>query len=208
MSRGLIDWFARNSVAANLLMVLTIVGGLLTAFTLKQEVFPEFSLDIVNVQVTYLGAAPEEVEEGVCIKIEEAIQGLDGIKKITSTAREGIGTVTVELELGAELGRVGDDITARVDAIETFPAETEKPVVREVTNRRQVISVAIWGDADERTLRHLGDQVRDEIHALQGITQVELANARPYEISIEISESNLRRHGLTFDYVADAVRQS
>ena len=208
MSRGLIDWFARNSVAANLLMVLTIVGGLLTAFTLKQEVFPEFSLDIVNVQVTYLGAAPEEVEEGVCIKIEEAIQGLDGIKKITSTAREGLGTVTVELELGAELGRVVDDIKARVDAIETFPEETEKPVVREVTNRRQVISVAIWGDADERTLRHLGDQVRDEINALPGITQVELANARPYEISIEISESNLRRHGLTFDYVAGAVRQA
>ncbi len=208
MTRGIIDWFARNSVAANLLMVLTMVGGLMTVSTLKQEVFPEFSLDLVSVQVSYLGAAPEEVEEGVCVRIEEAIQGLDGIKRITSTASEGVGTVMVELELGTETGRVLDDIKARIDAIDTFPEETEKPVIRESTNRQQVISVAIWGDAGERTLRYLGDQVRDEINAIPGITQVELANARPYEIAIEISEDDLRRHGLTFDYVAGAVRRA
>ncbi len=208
MNRGIVDWFARNSVAANLLMVLIMAGGLMTVAGLKQEVFPEFSLDMVTVQVPYLGAAPEEVEEAVCVRIEEAIQGLDGIEQITSTANEGMGTVMVELELGAEVGRVLDDIKARVDAIDTFPEETEKPIIREITNRQQVISVAIWGNADERTLRHLGDQVRDEISALPGITQVELANARPYEISIEISENDLRRHGLTFDYVAGAVRRA
>ena len=206
MNRGIIDWFARNSVAANLLMVLIMAGGLMTVAGLKQEVFPEFSLDMVTVQVPYLGAAPEEVEEAVCVRIEEAILGLDGIEQITSTANEGMGTVMVELELGAEVGRVLDDIKARVDAIDTFPEETEKPIIREITNRQQVISVAIWGNADERTLWHLGDQVRDEISALPGITQVELANARPYEISIEISEDDLRRHGLTFDYVAGAAQ--
>ena len=206
--KGAVNWFARNAVAANLLMVLILAGGLFTAFTVKREVMPEFSLDMITVQVPYRGAAPEEVEEGVCIRVEEAIQGLDGIKRVSSTASEGSGLVTVELEAGADVRKVLDDVKSRVDAIETFPEETEKPIIQEITNRSQVISVAVHGYLDEFSLKALAEQVRDDITALPGITQVELANARPYEISIEISETLLRRHGLTFDEVAQAVRRS
>jgi multidrug efflux pump subunit AcrB len=203
-----IAWFARNGVAANLLMVFILVAGLSTVLRVKTEVFPEFSLDVVTVSVLYLGASPEEVEEGVNIRIEEEIQGLDGIKKITSVASEGIGVVTVELELGADVSKVLDDIKSKVDAIDTFPVETEKPVYTEITNRQQVIDVAIFGDADEKTLRHLAEQARDELTATEGISIVNLASARPYEVSIEISERALRRHGLSFDDVARAVRRS
>ena len=203
-----IDWFARNSVAANLLMIFILASGLLTVFTIKQEVFPEFSLDLIAVDVRYLGAGPEEVEEGVSVRIEEAIQGIDGVKRFTSTASEGIGTVLVELELDSDPRKVVDDVKSRVDAIDTFPAETEKPIIREITMRRQVVDVAISGDVGEATLKHLAEQVRDEITAIPEITQVEVTNARPYEISIEVSEDALRRHGLTFDEVAQAVRRS
>jgi len=203
-----IAWFAQNTVAANLLMALIMITGLMTMFSTKKEVFPEFSLDTLTVTVQYLGAAPEEVEEAVCIRIEEAIQGLDGVKKITSKASEGFGTVVVEMELGADTRKVQDDVKARVDAIDTFPQETEKPIITELTNRSQVINLAVWGDADERSLKNLVERVRDEISAQPGITLVETANVRPYEISIEIGENDLRRHGLTFDQVAGAIRRS
>jgi multidrug efflux pump subunit AcrB len=206
--KGAIAWFARNTVAANLMMVVIMAGGLIAAFTVKREVFPEFDLDIITVTVPYLGAAPDEVEEGVCVRVEEAIQGLDGIKRVTSTAAEGRGTVRVELELGADARKVLDDIKSRVDAIDTFPEQTEKPIIQELTNRRQVINLAVWGDADTKALKRLAERVRDEIASTPGISQVELANAPPYEISIEVSENTLRRHGLSFDFVARAVRRS
>lgn len=203
-----IDWFVHNSVAANLLMVFVIVSGTFSAFTVKQEVFPEFSLDLISISVPYLGAAPEEVEAAVNIRIEEAIQGIDGIKRVSSTASEGTGTVMVELELAADARKVVDEIKSNVDAIVTFPEETEEPIVREIDSRRQVIDVAISGQTDEGTLKALAERVRDDLAAHPEITQVELVNAPPYEIAIEVSETALRRHGLTFDEVAQAVRRS
>jgi len=203
-----IEWFAKNHVAANLLMVILMVGGLLMLPSIKQEVFPEFSTDMITVSVLYLGAAPEEVEEGVCVRIEEQIQGINGIKKLTSKASEGVGAVTIEVMESADMRTVLDEVKARVDAIETFPEQIESPVIQEMLVRRQVINVAVSGPADERTLKVLGEQIRDEISALEGITQVELANARPYEVSVEVSERALRRYGLTLDDVATAVRRS
>ncbi len=203
-----IDWFARNHVAANLLMILIVAGGFVTAFAVKKEVFPEFTLDQITVTIPYLGATPAEVEEAVCVRIEEAIQGVDGIKKITSTASEGMGRVMIELQLGADMSKVVDDVKSKVDAIDTFPEETEKPIIQEVTARRQVIDVAVWGDADERSLKVVAERVRDDLLAVPGITQVDLANARPYEISVEISEEKLRRYGLTFEQVSRAIRFS
>ncbi len=205
---GIINWFARNPVAANLLMVFLIVSGTIATFTVKEEVFPEFELDMVTIDVPYLGAAPEEVESAVSVRIEEAIQGIDGIKQITSTASEGMGTVQVELELGADARKVVDDIKSNVDAITMFPAETEKPIIRELTTRQQVVDIAVAGDTDELTLKRVAERVRDELTALPEITQAEVVGARPYEISIEVSETALRRHGLRFDDVADAVRRS
>ncbi len=203
-----IEWFAGNRVAANVLMALIVAGGLITAFTVKVEFFPEFSLDLILVTVEYPGAAPEEVEEAVCARIEEAVQGLEDVKQVTSTARENVGVVSIELQLGADAREVLDDVKNRVDAIDTFPEETEQPVIQEATNQRQVIDVAVYGDVDPIVLRRVADRVRDDISALPGITLVNLANARPYEISIEVSENALRRHGLTFSQVAGAVRRS
>jgi multidrug efflux pump subunit AcrB len=206
--KGWIDWFARNGVASNLVMFVILAGGLLTAFTLRKEVFPEVATDMITVTVPYPGAAPEEVEKAICVRIEERIQDLQGIDRITSSANEGSGTVTIELIDGADVREVLDDVKGRVDAIDTFPDDAEEPIVQELLIRRQVINVAVWGDADEATLKHLGERVRDDISAIPGITQVELASVRPYEIAIEVAEDSLRRHGLTFDFVASAVRRS
>ena len=205
---SILSWFAKNPVAANLIMVLIIASGLLTFSGIKQEVFPEFSSDLITVTVPYLGAAPEEVEEAVCVRIEEEIQSLEGIKRITSRASEGLGTVTIELFPGTDVRKLLDDVKARVDAIDTFPEETEKPIIQELLNRRQVINVAVSGDTDEKTLRILSDKIREEILLLPGITQAQVTNVRPYEISIEVSEQALRRFDLTFDELAQAIRRS
>ncbi|MCZ6635478.1 MAG: efflux RND transporter permease subunit [bacterium] len=207
MKRAL-AWFAENRVAANLLMVLILGGGLFMIPNIILEVFPEFSADTINISVIYRGAAPEEVAEAVCVRVEEAVQGLEGIKRITSIASENSGSVNIEVLPGTDLRKLLDDVKTRVDAIDTFPDETEKPIVREVVLRRQVINVAVSGPADEATLKSLGEQVRDDISAIPGISQVKLTSARPYEVSIEVSENALRSFGLTFDEVARAVRRS
>lgn len=206
--RGAIAWFARNSVAANLIMIMVVGAGAMTLVNIPEEVFPEFDLDLISVSVVYLGAAPAEVEEAVCLRVEEAVEGIDGVKEITCTAAEGIGTVLIELELGADGRKVLDEVKTNVDAIDTFPEETEQPIIRELTNRRQVIDVAVFGDLSEHSLKELGERVRDEISSLPGITQVELTSARPYEIAVELSEDVLRRHGITFDFVANAIRRA
>ena len=158
--KGMIDWFARNSVAANLMMVFIVVSGIIALATVKEEIFPELTLDRINIEVPYLGAAPEEVEEGVTIRIEEAIQGIDGIKQIQSTASEGMGTVMVELELGADARKVINDVKTSVDAITTFPVETEKPIIRELISRNQVVDIAVAGNVDVFTLKTVAEQVR------------------------------------------------
>ena len=206
--KGTIEWMARNSVAANLLMVFIVVSGLIALTTVTEEVFPEIELDRISINVPYLGAAPEEVEAAVVVRIEEAIQGVDGIKEIQSTASEGSASVLIELELGADARKVVDEVKSNVDAITTFPVETEKPIIRELTARNQVTNVAISGNIDVFTLKSVAEQVRDEISAIPEITQVDIVSAPPYEISIEVSEVALRRHGLTFDQVAEAVRRS
>ena len=206
--KKLVSWFASNGVVANLLMVVILLGGALAVPQIRKEVFPEFSADQISVSVLYPGAAPEEVEEGICIRIEEAVQSLAGVKRITSTASEGMGIVNVEILEGTDARELLDDVKARVDAISTFPEEAEQPVIQEVVPRYQVINVAVSGPADERTLKQVAEQVRDEVVSLSGITQAELSSARPYEVSIEVSEEALLRHGLSFDLVARAIRRS
>ncbi len=205
--KGLIAWFARNSVVANLLLLVIVAAGAITLGSLKKEVFPEISLDSVTVSAEYRGAAPEEVEEAICLRVEEAIQGIEGIKKITSTANEGAGLVLIEVSLGYDVRRVMEEIKTEVDAIDTFPDEVEKPIVQQINSRFQVINVSISAEADLGTLKHLGERARDEIMALPEISHAELLSVPPYEISIEVSEQALRRWGLTFDQIANTVRQ-
>ncbi len=204
---GLLDWFTKNHVAANLLMAFIMIAGVMTALSIRQEVFPQVELDMVSVQVPYRGASPEEVEEGVCLRVEEAIQGIEGIKKITSTAVENSGVVTAEIATDAEARDVLDEIKQAVDRIITFPEETEKPVINLLESTEQAIDVVVYGDVEERTLKELAERVRDDLLTDPGITQASLVGTRPYEISIEVAESALRRYGLSFDEVTAAVRR-
>jgi len=206
--KGLLSWFASNHVAANLLMFLIIAAGLLTIYTIKVEFFPEFDLDIITISVPYRGASPADVEDGVILRVEEAIAAVDGIKRITATAAEGMGTVIVEVAEYANTKEVLDDIKAEVDRITTFPVETEKPIISEITSRYEVITLVLYGDVSEKTLKKLADQTRDDLTAMDNITQVDVAGVRPYEISIEISEKNLRKYHLTFDKLTAIVRNS
>lgn len=204
--KGVIGWFVRNSVAANLMLLVVAVSGAIVLTDLKQEIFPELSLDVIGVTVEYRGAAPEEVEEAVCLRVEEALQGIDGIKTVTSSAYEGQASIILEIHTSYDARSVLSDIKANVDAIDTFPEQVEKPVIQELTSRYQVINVAVAGDADLATLKRIGESVRDDLTAQPEISHAELINAPPYEISIEVSEEALRRWDLTFDIVANAVR--
>ncbi|MEM8660501.1 MAG: efflux RND transporter permease subunit [Pseudomonadota bacterium] len=205
--KTIIAWFANNHVAANLLMGLIILAGLFTLPQMPTKAFPDIDIPMISISVPYLGAAPEEVEEGVCIRIEEELEGIEGVKQISSTANEGICSVQVELFEDADESKALDDVKNRVDAIDTFPDETEKPIINIVTRTRNVLDVAITGPADERALKELAQQVRDDIVRLPQVTQATVTNTRPYEISIEVSEESLRRNNLSFDEVANAVRR-
>ena len=205
--KGAIAWFARNHVAANLMMVLFVAGGLVSLPRIHQKMFPDFEIDIVQVAVVHPGAAPEEVEQGVCVRIEEEIQSIEGIEKITSTASEGACGVSAELISDYPIDRALSEIKNAVDGIDTFPEDTEKPIVSHLSLRRNAIQLALSGDATEEALKIHGERIRDDIAALPGVTQVELKSTRPYEISIEVPEESLRRHGITFDQVAAAVRR-
>lgn len=204
--KGAIAWFAHNHVAANLLMGLIVLSGLVAVVSMPQKSFPDLDIPIITITVPYLGAAPEEVEQGVCIRIEEELEGVEGVKHIRSTASEGSCSISVELFEDTDSGKALDDVKNRVDAIDTLPVETEKPIVNLTSIVRAVLDIAVTGPTDERTLKVIGQQVRDDIAKLPGVTQVELRNTRPYEISIDVSESSLRRNGLSFDDVAQAVR--
>ncbi|MCP5058016.1 MAG: efflux RND transporter permease subunit [bacterium] len=200
-----IAWFARNHVAANLLMALLVVGGLASLPLTNQKTFPDLEIDVISIGVPFLGATPEEVEEGVCVRIEEEIQGLSGVEKITSSAAEGNCGVSAELIAGYPIDRAITEIKNEVDSITTFPEDTERPVVSHFEIRRNALQIAVSGNLSERALKTFGERVRDEISALEGVTQVELAASRPYEISIEVPEDSLRRHGIGFDDVVRAV---
>ena len=181
---GIIDWFARNHVAANLLMIGVVAAGLLTLPGMRQEVFPEITTDVIKTTVLYPGAAPEEVEEGVSVRIEEALVGVDGIKRVRSTSSEGLSTVAAELYEDADVRTVLDTVKSRIDAIDTFPVSAEEPLVKELVIRHQVLNIAISGPADEKSLKSLAQRIRDDLASLPNITHVELSASRAYEVSI------------------------
>ncbi len=204
--KGLIAWFARNPVAANLLMVLIICGGLLSYAGIRKAMFPDFETNAVLVTVPYLGAAPQEVEEGVIVRIEEAVADIKGIKAIRSVAREGSGTVTLEVQTGVDIDETLNEVKLRVDAIPNFPLQTEKPVIAKQEFQQGVIWVSVFGDIDDRARKLFADRVRDELMALPEITVAAVVGSRDFEIAIEVSEADLIKYRLTFDEVARAVR--
>lgn len=205
--RGIITWMTRNSVAANLLMFFIIAVGAIAVSDITQEVFPEVSLDAIRIRIVYPGASPGEVDEAIVRRVEEKIDGIEGIRRISSVAAENVGVTTAELVLGANAAKVMNDIKAEVDRIDTFPQEAEEPEVTEVTTRRQVISLAIHGRASERTLKELANRIKDELSSQENISYVKVNGARAYEISIEISEETMRAYGLSLADITAAVRR-
>jgi len=206
--KGIIAWFASNSVAANLLMLFIVVAGLISMSTIRKQTTPDFELNTIEVRVAYPGAAPQEVEEGVVVRVEEAIQDVKGISRISGLAREGMGTVTAEVSAGEDLKDVLNEIKTRVDAISTFPALAEKPVIRKQEFPIHVVFVAIHGPMDEFSRKLIAQEVRDELMQLAAVSNVQFLGDRPYEISIEVSERVLRQYGLTMDEVSRAIRNS
>nr|VFJ78093.1 MAG: Multidrug efflux pump subunit AcrB [Candidatus Kentron sp. FW] len=205
----MIEWFARNGVAANLLMVLILVVGIhALAFRLPPEVFPDIDMEVVNISMVFRGATPLEVEESIVMRIEEAIADLSGIDRIISNAREGGAEIQVEVERGHDARALLDDIKNRMDAINTFPADAESPVYSIPQRRFQVIGVVISGVLSEGSLRKLGERVRDDLLALPGVSHVDLMGARAPEIAIEVSQYTLERFGLGFDDITRAIRNN
>lgn len=206
--KGILAWFARNSVAANLLMCVLLIGGLFSSILINKEVFPSFELNLLNISVAYPGAAPQEIEEGINIKIEEAIQDINGIKKVTSVASEGVGSITVEVEDGYEVQTILDEAKLRLDAISTFPVNIEKPNISQIKPENNVIWVSVYGDMTLHDMKELAKSVRDDLTQLPAVTRAKVTGVRDYEIGIEVSENKLREYGLTFSQVALAVQNS
>jgi multidrug efflux pump subunit AcrB len=205
---GPIAWMATNPVAANLLMAVILIGGLIGMLRMKQEVFPEFDLDLVVVSVPYPGASPSEVEQGIVLVTEEAVRGIEGVQRVTSTAREGVGSVNVELLLSADPDKVLNDVKAEVDRITSYPDEAERPSVTLASRRREVISLILAGDQDLKTLHKLAERTRARLLEHENITQVELAGVPPTEVSIELSSAKLEKFGITPEQVGLFVSQA
>lgn len=199
---------AKNQLVVNLLMVVLLGGGAWTMFNIQKEVFPQFQLDRVEIDVVYPGAAPAEVEQGILRPVEEAVRGIQGIREITSTANEGSGNVLIELVVGTERIKAFQDINQAISRIRTFPDEIEEPEVRLLANQRDVMEIGLYGDTDSWTLRKLAERLRNRLLNEENITQVELGNVPEYITHVEIPRQRLREYNITLGEVADIIRQS
>ena len=200
-----ITWFVKNPVATNLMMWIFLAGGFISYNNINQEEFPDMDFGLLQVSVAYLGATPAESESAVCLRIEEALQGTEDIDELTSTAREGGCDATLTLASGADLNRVLNDVKGKVDAISTFPLETEKPIVRAFSSSGNVMTLALASETDDKNLKIVAERIRNDIIDLPEVSTVNVEYIRPFEISIEVSEFTLRQYGLTLDQISRAI---
>ena len=206
--KGLIAWFTYNPVAANLLMVFIVVAGIVSALSISKDMFPRVAMTQIQISAPYPGAAPVEVEKGVILPIESALQGLKGVKQIRSTARRDIASIVLDIESDEDIDEVLDQVKNRIDGIVNFPSHLEEPVITKMDVFRWVMGVAVSGDMNDRARRVLGEELRDELLALPEVKRVILWGTNEYEISINIQEQKLREFNLTFDEVAQSLRGS
>ncbi len=206
--KSIVNWFTDNIVAANLFMMFIIISGYVTLPKILMEIFPAPVLDIVTVTVPYPGASPEDIEESICTKIEENVFGIESIKKIRSTALENQGLVYVELLPGADISKVKEEIITNINAISSFPDQAEKPIITELKIQSQVMQVAVYGDVDEESLTSMSKRIQDEISTLPGITLTSMGGVKAKEISIEVSENELKEYSLTFNQIIQSIRTS
>jgi len=207
-NRGPIAWMAGHSISANLLMAILLICGFVMAKNIKKELFPEFDLDMIFIRMVYPGASPEEIERGILLAIEEAVQDLDGVEEVTASAREGSGSVTIEVLDGVDVQQVARDVKNEVDRIVSFPLEAEEPEVTVASRRRSVVELALFGEQNEWVLREMAEIVRDRLLSDEQITQVDLQGVRDYEIAIEIPQNTLRKYNLTLGAVAQIIRNT
>ncbi|MBW2642995.1 MAG: efflux RND transporter permease subunit [Deltaproteobacteria bacterium] len=200
--------FARNTVFANIVLVLIFLAGGIATMSMIRENFPEFSLDMITISVPYPGADPEEVEEGISRKIEEAIEGLEGIKQYTTQSSENVGTAIIEVKEDYDVSDVLGKVKNKVNAISSFPVDAERPIITELMLKDPVMLLYFSGDMSERRIKEWSERIKDEIQQLSEVSQVKIFGAREYEIGIEVSEERLREYGLTFNIVVDAIRRS
>lgn len=200
-----ITWFVKNPVASNLLMWIFLVGGFVAFLNLNQEEFPDMDFGAIQISVPYLGATPAESELAVCLRLEEALEGTENIDKLTSSAREGGCDANVELATGADLNRVLNDVKGKIDAITTFPAETEKPIIRSFSSIGNVLTLALSSQTNDLNLKVIAEDIRDDLLDLPEVSQVNVEFIRPLEISIEVSEFTLRQYGLTLNEISRAI---
>lgn len=205
---GAIAWMTHNHVTANLLMLVFILGGLVFSLVIKKEVFPEFSLDTVSVQISYPSASPEEVERGVLVAAEQAVQGIVGVKEMRGTAAEGSASLILELDEDANANQVYQDVQQAIDRVSTFPSDIERPRVSLAERKRDVMDLVIHGDLDDRTLRDIAMQVYDKLEAHPNITQLSASGVRDFEVAVEVHRDDLRRYGLTLPEVAQLIRNA
>ncbi|MEH6610324.1 MAG: efflux RND transporter permease subunit [Halioglobus sp.] len=204
---GPIGWMACNPIAANILLVLVLVAGYVATGGIRKEVFPSFPTDTFTVTIPYPGSSPTEVEQGIVLKVEEALRDIIGIKEIRSTSTEGLGVVTVEMEVGSDIGKALNQAKVRVDGIQGFPLDAEEPIVDELISRGPGMRVSVYGDLDEVGLKQLAEQTREEILDLDEISEIRVLGERNYELSIEVSNENLRRYDLDFNQVVSAIQR-
>jgi multidrug efflux pump subunit AcrB len=206
--KGIIAWFAHNPVAANLLMLIIITVGLGSAFNIQRALFPALDIEIVFISVAYPGAAPEEVEQGVVLKIEEAINDIEGIKRVESDSFESAARMMIEPQEGVNLAKLMADIQNRIDAIQHFPEEAEKPIISQPELLFPALTLQLSGDIDERSMKSLADDIRRELLTSPAISAATVVGAREYEIAIEISEQLLREYHLNLGDVANIISAS
>ena len=205
--RRLFTAFARNTVFANIVLVIIFMAGGFALYSLPREALPEPDLDIVLVRVVWPGADPEEVEEGICLKIEEAIEGIEGIKRYHTLSLENVGVAQIECAEGYDIDELKERVRNAVDTISTFPPDTERPIIEKSVIHIHVLFVALAGeDIGERELKEQAERIKEELRALPEISQAQVLGTREYEISIEVSEERLREYGITFGQVATLVR--
>ncbi len=207
--RGLLAWFARNHVAANLLMIAVVTVGLVAATKIKQEVYPSFEIDTVSIRMQYRGASPEEVETSIVLPIESELRGMELVRRVVANAREGGASVVVEINPGFDRNRALQEITAAVQRVSLFPDDAELPVIALGSGRRRsVMSIAVYGDLSERTLVDFARQLQDGLLADPDIALVSVSGMREPEIHIEIPQEQLRALGLTLGDVARTIDAS
>ena len=208
VNKGIIAWFARNAIAANLLMVFILLGGFLTTSTINKQMFPQLEINWISFAAPYPGSAPQEVEEGITIKIEEALKTVQGLKRVITYSNRGYSNGWIEVELDYDPQIVLEEVKSAIDSISSFPDGMERIKVEREKFRQEVMYISLYGDLTNGELKELGRKIHQEIQQLPIINISEFFSGLGYEISIEVSKDKLREYGLSFRDVADAVRNS